>query len=169
MIRRDLVVTRFGARFLGRRIPCAIGRGGITNNKREGDGATPAGLYRLEHLSIFFRPDRVSASQWEPLRRRYIWSDDVNDPRYNKPGDFADTDNGRLSHERMWRADPLYNLVADFGYNSDPVVPGAGSAVFIHAWRKPRHPTEGCIAFDPKDLRWILDNLCWFDRLVIKS
>ena len=168
MIGRDLVVTRTGARFLGRRIPCAIGRGGITTEKKEGDGATPAGTFTLAGIDVFYRPDRVRMSYGTPLRTTFIWSDDVRDPRYNKRGTIFDTDGGRLSHERMWRSDPLYDVVADFGYNSTPTTPGAGSAVFLHSWRKPRHPTEGCIAFAPDDLVWILETCCRFDRLVIK-
>ena len=37
--------------------PCALGRSGIRLNKREGDGATPAGVYRL--VAVLYRPDRV--------------------------------------------------------------------------------------------------------------
>lgn len=55
----DLIVTRWGARFLGHGFPCAIGRGGITPDKREGDGATPVGAFALE--SVLYRADRLPA------------------------------------------------------------------------------------------------------------
>ena len=45
----DLVVTPMGVRFMGRRFPCTIGRSGVipAGKKREGDGATPAGVHRI--------------------------------------------------------------------------------------------------------------------------
>ncbi|MDE2912280.1 MAG: L,D-transpeptidase family protein [Paracoccaceae bacterium] len=63
----DLVVTRWGARFQGRPIPCAVGRSGIGAKSREGDGLTPEGVFHVD--TILFRPDRVrphglTASPW---------------------------------------------------------------------------------------------------------
>ena len=54
----DLIVDRRGVvRFQGRKIPCAIGKGGIVTDKREGDGGTPIGVWRME--SVHYRADRV--------------------------------------------------------------------------------------------------------------
>src|SRR5208282_2776580 len=71
------VLARPGNRALGwliagpLRIPCALGRGGIARHKREGDGATPAGRFRL--LWAYYRPDRRRAAPGgvpsKPLRR----------------------------------------------------------------------------------------------------
>lgn len=169
MIGRDLIVTRNGARFLGRRIPCAIGRGGMTANKREGDGATPVGIYPFAGFRAFFRPDRLDIRGAARTRRNDIWSDGVDDPHYNQPGKLGRSGGYPFSHERMWRADHLYDVVIDIGYNVHSPIPGRGSAIFIHHWRKPRHPTEGCIAFDPADLRWILSHALPWDRLVIRG
>ena len=76
----DLVVTPAGLRFLGRRFPCSLGRGGITGDKREGDGATPAGTHRI--VGMLYRPDRIAKpADWAvPIRPRDIWSDDPADP-----------------------------------------------------------------------------------------
>ena len=159
---RDLVVTRWGARFLGRRLPCAIGRGGMTTAKREGDGATPLGIYPVSGFRMFSRK-----GIGQPIRRDLIWSDDPRDVHYNDLG-FADPVIGYdFSHERLWRADRLYDVVIDIGYNRAQIA-GKGSAIFIHHWRKPRHPTAGCIAFAPRDLRWLLSSLTALDRLVIR-
>ena len=54
-----MVVTRWDARFMGRRFPVSIGRGGLTADKREGDGATPVGVWRL--MQGGYRADRGSA------------------------------------------------------------------------------------------------------------
>jgi L,D-peptidoglycan transpeptidase YkuD (ErfK/YbiS/YcfS/YnhG family) len=56
----------------------------------------------------------------------------------------------------MWRDDAVYDLVVELGYNDDPVIAGAGSAIFLHVARPDYAPTEGCVAIDARDLRDIL-------------
>ena len=168
MTPRDLVVTRWGARFLGRRMPCAIGRGGMRRDKREGDGATPVGTWHL--VGGMYRADRVplpgGSLGLRPIGHGDIWSDDPADPAYNHglsaPGH-------PFSHERMRRGDRLYDLVLMTDYNWPAAVPGWGSAIFLHRWRKPRHPTEGCVAFAPKDLRWIAARWSTRSRVIIRG
>ncbi|MEM9210549.1 MAG: L,D-transpeptidase family protein [Pseudomonadota bacterium] len=143
----DLVVTKWAARYRGRSFSCAIGRGGIGAKLGEGDGVTPVGLYRL--CLIGLRPDRVSLYSdvpQRPIGPRDIWSDDPKHDGYNswQKGPFA-----RFSHEALRRSDHLYDLIGVLDFNWPEASPGAGSAIFLHTWRKPRHPTEGCIAFDP--------------------
>ena len=148
----DLVLTRQGIRFQNRLIPCSIGRGGITTDKREGDGATPAGIHRI--MGLYYRPDRMAppASWAIPIRPSDLWSDDINDPAYNhlvhSPHPFG--------HESMRRADPLYDMVLITDWNRPRAIPGKGSAIFLHIWRKPHHPTEGCVAFSRENLHRII-------------
>lgn len=163
----DIVVTRWGARFAGRQFPCAIGRGGIVPalRKREGDGATPDGRHRI--VGCLYRPDRLAAADvpgWAvPIGPGDLWSDDVRDPDYNlmvrAPHPFG--------HERLRRADPLYDLVLITDWNWPRAEKGRGSAIFVHSWRKPRHPTAGCVAFAPGDLRWIASRLQPGDGLIV--
>lgn len=161
----DLVVTRWGARFMGRRLPCSIGRGGITDAKREGDGATPRGVHRI--AGLLYRPDRVAASQlpdWAvPVSPSDLWSDDPRDPDYNlmvrAPHPFG--------HERLSRPDPLYDVILLTDWNWPEAVPGRGSAIFIHTWRRPRWPTAGCVAFSRPDLVWIVNRILPGTRLVV--
>lgn len=163
----DIVVTPTGARFLGRHLPCAIGRGGIATDKREGDGATPAGCHRI--VGGAWRPDRLrpppAPIPMLPLRPGLVWSDDPRDPHYNHLATGRDHPFG---HERMWRADPLYDLVLFTDWNWPDARAGLGSAIFIHRWRKPGHPTEGCVAFAPQDLDWILSRLGPRSRLIVR-
>lgn len=163
----DLVVTRWGARFQGRRYPCAIGRGGIGVKQGEGDGITPLGTYRLG--GVGYRSDRIGfdapALDCWPIGLCDIWSDDPRDPDYNQ----GITARGhRFSHERLRRADPLYDIFAIVDYNWPDSVAGKGSAIFLHKWRKPRHPTEGCIAFAEDDLVAILAGWTARSRLIIR-
>ena len=146
-----MIVSRRGLRFRGVDVPCSIGRGGVTVDKREGDGATPRG--RLEIIGCLYRPDRtICPAPWaEPIRPGDLWSDDPEDESYNQlvRAPYA------YSHEHMRRADPLYDLVLLTDWNWPNAVPGKGSAIFMHRWRKPGHPTEGCIAVSVPALRWI--------------
>lgn len=161
----DIVVTRWGTRFLGRYFPCSIGKGGISGNKREGDGATPVGEHRI--VGMLYRPDRVGAPvSWAvPIGPADLWSDDPADPSYNQMvrAPYAP------SHEALHRADPLYDLVLLTDWNYPVSVPNRGSAIFIHRWRKPRHPTEGCVAFSAADLLWIAQRTSLGTRLIVKS
>ncbi|MEM8657267.1 MAG: L,D-transpeptidase family protein, partial [Pseudomonadota bacterium] len=80
-----LFVNPRGARFMGRHFPCAFGRGGLTEDKREGDGATPLGTHGL--VGLLYRPDRIAQSalpDWaRPIGAFDRWSDDPRDVEYN--------------------------------------------------------------------------------------
>lgn len=163
MTPRDLVLTPRGLRFEGILYPCSIGRGGLARAKREGDGATPRGRHRI--VGCLYRPDRVAPpAPWaRPIRPGDIWSDDPDDPAYNHltrtPTPF--------SHEAMRRADPLYDLVLLTDWNWPRATPGRGSAIFLHQWRKPRYPTEGCIALSRAHLHSLAARIEPGTRLVV--
>lgn len=150
MIRRPAPrLTPRGLLVDGRLYPCSLGRGGITLAKREGDGATPAGP--LTVLGLWYRADRIARpAPWaRAIGPGDLWSDDPADPAYNHP---VRAPHGH-SHERLRRADRLYDLVLHTDWNHPRATPGRGSAIFIHRWRKPGHPTEGCLALPPAVLR----------------
>ena len=161
----DIVVTRWGARFMNRRFACSIGRGGISTTKREGDGATPAGTHRL--VGMLYRPDRICApADWAlPFGPGDLWSDDPKDDDYNTMVRAPHA----YGHERLSRADPLYDLILISDWNWPYATPGNGSAIFIHSWRKPRHPTAGCIGFARSDLLWIAARIRHQTRLIIRA
>lgn len=164
-MRSDLVVTRWGARFAGRQMPCAVGRGGIGTKRREGDGVTPVGRHRIE--MVFWRPDRgvPPVCGARPIRAVDGWSDDPADPAYNR---LVRRPHG-FSHEAMRRADGQYDLVAVLDWNRTPVVRGGGSAIFLHVWRGPRRPTAGCIALRRADLAHVLRHWTSHSRVVVRD
>jgi len=137
-----------------RRYRCALGRGGVSAQKREGDGATPSGRYPLKRLYI--RRDRIAvvdtALPVSDIHPDDGWCDDPARPEYNKPVKLPFAG----SHENMWRDDPVYDLVIEIGHNDAPPVPGLGSAVFIHIAKPDYAPTEGCIALSREDLTALL-------------
>jgi len=171
----DLVVRPWGARFMGRSLPCAVGRGGIGAKRGEGDGITPEGVHRIERILV--RADRKTGAGHSRSTRRFPgdahsvigpadgWSDDPADPCYNRPVRRPH----RFSHEALRRADPMYDLVAALDWNRTPAVAGLGSAIFLHVWRKPRHPTAGCVAFARADLEWVLARWTPRSRVVVRN
>ena len=146
-------LTPQGLWAFGRTIPCTIGRGGLSHAKREGDGATPRGQHQI--IGCLFRPDRIaSPAPWAaPILPGMLWSDDMRDMAYNQPvmAPYAH------SHESLRRADPLYDIILLTDWNWPDAVPGAGSAIFLHQWRRPGFPTEGCLAFARPHIRWIAE------------
>ncbi|MDP5308486.1 L,D-transpeptidase family protein [Paracoccus spongiarum] len=159
----DLVLTPQGIRFRGRMIPCSIGRAGITADKREGDRATPAGLHRI--TGLWYRRDRLPPpARWaRAIGPGDLWCDAPGDPAYNHHARAPLA----ASHERLRRADPLYDLILTTDWNWPEAVPGRGSAIFLHQWRRPRLGTEGCIAFARRDLIWIARHATPGTRLIV--
>lgn len=138
----------------GARYQCAIGRGGYALNKREGDGATPIGVWPFRR--VYYRPDRgkppKTGLQVLPLSPTDGWCDAPGDPAYNRPVTLPYP----ASHEEMWREDHLYDIVVVLGHNDDPPVPGRGSAIFMHLARDGYKPTEGCVALTRAHLETVL-------------
>lgn len=159
----DLIVTPTYVRFMGRKFPRTIGRGGLTRCKVEGDGATPRGTHGI--VGMLYRPDRMARpTDWAvPIINGDLWSDDVRDPDYNM---MVRAPHG-FSHERLRRSDPMYDLVLILDWNWPYAVKGRGSAIFIHAWRGKGRPTAGCVAFRPDHLAWIAPRIAIGSKVVI--
>jgi L,D-peptidoglycan transpeptidase YkuD (ErfK/YbiS/YcfS/YnhG family) len=134
--------------------PCALGRSGISAHKREGDGATPAGAFRL--IALLYRPDRLSRPATRlpaaALRSDSGWCDDPADRLYNRPVRLPYA--GR--HEALWREDRLYDALIVLDHNLERPRPGAGSAIFLHIAAPGLEPTAGCVAVTPAVMRRIL-------------
>ena len=164
----DLIVTASGrARWRDLSFRCALGRGGLTRDKREGDGATPIGAWPMRRL--LYRADRIDPPATRlpflEIGPQEGWCDDPSDPAYNRPVRLPYP--GR--HERLWREDALYDLVVVLGHNDDPVVPGGGSAIFLHVARPDYGPTEGCVALARADLTCVLAEAGAGDRVVVEG
>jgi len=162
--RDDLVLTTQGVRFAGQLFPCSIGKAGITSDKREGDGATPRGIHKI--VGVLYRPDRIKCPNANAIKigPRDLWSDDAKDKHYNQ---LVRAPYPR-SHERLRRADPLYDLILVTDWNWPNATPGKGSAIFIHQWRRAGYPTEGCIAFRRDHLHHIATLITPRTRLIVR-
>jgi len=148
---------RAGRLMLGRlELRCALGKGGVrpATAKREGDGATPAA--RMVLRRVLYRADRGpvphACAPVEPLAPQDGWCDASGHKFYNRPVTLPFD----ASHEALWRADSLYDVVCVLGWNDAPVERDRGSAIFLHLARDGLAPTEGCIALPGVDLRRLL-------------
>lgn len=162
----DLLVEPTGwARWGAHRLRCALGKGGVRATKREGDGATPAGAFVMRRL--LYRADRGAAPTARlptaPIAADDGWCDDPTDAAYNRAVKLP----YRARAERLWRDDRLYDLLVVLGYNDQPAIAGAGSAIFLHVAAADYAPTEGCIALAPEDLRRILVDADATSRVIV--
>jgi L,D-peptidoglycan transpeptidase YkuD (ErfK/YbiS/YcfS/YnhG family) len=146
-------------------IPVALGRTGIRANKREGDGGTPRGRFRL--LRLWWRADREPRPRTHlPVRRigkTDGWCENPADRRYNRPVSMQDRPG-----DRLWRDDRLYDFIIELDHNTRPRVAGRGSAVFIHVARPGFAPTAGCVALDNNRLKRLLERVGSRTRIVIQ-
>ena len=115
-----------------------IGKNGFApaGEKREGDGKTPSGIYPLK---MTFGYDETIKTKM-PYRQALaddIWVDDPNADDYNRWVKKQETQ--AASYEIMKRDDNLYKYGIVIEYNTDPVIKGNGSAIFLHIWKGRRH------------------------------
>ena len=161
---RRLVVTRAPGRISAGllqagalTIPCSLGRHGVTWSKREGDGKTPAGRFRL--MGGYWRADRLRPKQGalrlRPINAHMGWCDDASDANYNRPLRLP----ARARHEELLRADGLYDVVLILDHNQRPRVRGHGSAIFFHLTRNGNDPTAGCVAIARAQMLRLLPRL----------
>lgn len=163
MHRQDILITPHRnkphhavLRFGPHRARCAIGRTGVTADKKEGDGATPTGRFALRRL--WYRPDRLTPPKpvfpMGIIAPKSGWCDAPDMGAYNRPitRPFA------ASHERLWRRDHLYDVFFELGYNDNPPRENAGSAIFLHLQKNNFQPTLGCVAVAMPTMLFLIKN-----------
>ena len=128
---------------------CSLGKRGITKNKLEGDKKTPKGTYDLGNL--YFRNDKNQKPKTKikciPISKKMGWCDDVhNKKNYNKLVQI----NRNVKCEKLYRTDNKYDFFIPIQYNSKKIIPGKGSAIFIHLTNNYEY-TDGCIALKKND------------------
>ena len=133
---------------------CSLGRAGIGKKKKEGDGITPKGKFRI--LKIYYRFDRIKKFSTNikkiKIKKNMGWCDDPNSRFYNKLISLPNKDH----HEKFYRSDNIYDVLVVLNYNMDPIIKGKGSAIFIHIAKKQLKPTAGCVALNKADLLFLL-------------
>lgn len=145
---------------IGTSIDVNVGAKGIApvGRKREGDYRTPAGIYSLTR-AFGYEADCNTALLYTVVGPLHVWVTDQSDSLYNRI--IVDS-----LHMYRNRSEPLMLIsritrhAIAIDYNTDPVVPGAGSAIFIHCRRTSDHRTAGCISMPESNLLELLE---WLD------
>jgi L,D-peptidoglycan transpeptidase YkuD (ErfK/YbiS/YcfS/YnhG family) len=148
-------------------LPVVVGKSGLAwpADKREGDGASPAGRFALGDATGYDEsPPAGTRLRYRQATSLLRCVDDPAAARYNQLVDYARTDrlDGRArdpdavgSNEEMRRDDELYRFTVFVRHNAARV-PGRGSCIFLHAWKDAATPTVGCTAMALDDLRALL-------------
>jgi L,D-peptidoglycan transpeptidase YkuD (ErfK/YbiS/YcfS/YnhG family) len=143
----------------GESIPCIVGKNGIAppGEKREGDGRTPSGVYRIG-LAFGYEPSVETGLDYRQATADDFWVDDPDSPQYNR---WVHGKPDAKSFEKLRRDDDAYKYAAVIEYNTDPIAPGKGSAIFLHVWRSAGGSTDGCVAVLDQNMPYLLR---WLDR-----
>ena len=134
--------------------PCLLGKRGRAFRKVEGDNKSPRGKWLI--TQIYVRLDRRRGlKRAQRLKPDDGWCDAPGHRAYNRKVKIPFAAN----HERLWRADEAYDILATTSHNQRPRIRGAGSAIFFHLWRQGATSTEGCIALKRRDMEVVLSRL----------
>lgn len=154
---------------VGTAIPCVLGYKGMAwglglnptktghhPQKREGDGRSPAGIFRISGAFGFAPPEQARAIHlpYTQLTAPLECVDDPKSTHYNRTVDASSTARDWKSSEHMRRIKE-YKWGA-FVEQNPRATPGAGSCIFLHIWDGPDHGTAGCTAFNEEALKTTL-------------
>ena len=150
----NIIIKKHLLLYRGYKLKCSIGKSGITNFKKEGDLATPKGVFKLGLL--YYRKDR-NKSLKSKLKKKVIkknmgWCNDIKSRKYNKEIYFP----FKYSAEKLYKKSKIYDIFLNIKYNHSPIVKGKGSAIFLHLTKQRYSPTKGCVAIQKKDFLRIL-------------
>jgi L,D-peptidoglycan transpeptidase YkuD (ErfK/YbiS/YcfS/YnhG family) len=136
---------------------CALGKGGVKKKIIEGDNITPKGIFKI--IKIYYRPDKIrkikTLIKKIKIKKNMGWCDDPNSDFYNKQIKLPT----KLSHEKLYRNDNLYDLIAVLNYNTNPIIKNKGSAIFMHIGKDSYKKTKGCIALKREHLITIISKI----------
>ena len=151
----------------GKKFQCALGLNGLTKNKQEGDLSTPIGTFHFN--KIYYRADRLGHMKFiidsAIINKNDGWCDEQKSDLYNQYIQFP----FQSSAEQLYRDDHIYDIICVLNYNTSPVIPGRGSAIFLHIARPGFLTTEGCIAIERDVLIEIATNLTSNSTIVIEN
>jgi L,D-peptidoglycan transpeptidase YkuD (ErfK/YbiS/YcfS/YnhG family) len=137
---------------------CLVGKNGFApqDQKVEGDGKTPSGIFAIGPV-FGYTDDADTKMPFYRLKENDFWIDDPKSPDYNKMVSGAKP---TVSHEILRRKDDAYKYGAIIEYNRNPIVPGKGSAIFLHVAEPTSTCTAGCVAIEEHYMKYLL---AWLD------
>ena len=129
---------------------CALGKAGVNKKIKEGDNITPKGVFKI--TKIYYRADKIKIIKTNikkiKITKNMGWCDDPISRFYNRQIKLP----SKYSHEKLYRNDDLYDLIAVLNYNTNPIIKNKGSAIFMHIAKNSYKKTEGCIALKKENL-----------------
>ena len=139
----------------------ALGTDEPGRHKQERDGRAPAGVFRIG--TIYTYDGALPAGAKFPFHTvgpGDAWVDDVASPDYNR---HVAIDPAHpppwFEKQKMRHGDFAYRWLVEIRHNSDPPLPGAGSAIFFHIRRGVARPSAGCTTMAEENLvaliRWL--------------
>ena len=150
-----IIINKSGfIRYKNLKFKCTLGRAGVGEKKIEGDNITPIGVYRI--LNVYYRKDRIknlnTKFKINQITKNMGWCDDPKSKKYNQlikiPSNY--------SHEKLYKRDNIYDLIAVLDYNKNPTIKNKGSAIFMHLTKNYKKKTAGCIGLKKKNLLKLL-------------
>ena len=161
-----IIIKKHFLLYKGYKLKCSIGKSGLTNFKKEGDLATPKGLFKLGLL--YYRKDRIKLLKCK-IKKKVIkksmgWCNDSRSKKYNREIYFP----FKYSAEKLYRRDRIYDIFINIKYNHSPIIKKKGSAIFLHLSNKKYKPTSGCVAILKKNFLKILPLINYSTKILIK-
>ena len=153
-----IIINKSGyLKFKNLKFRCSLGKSGIGEKRIEGDNITPKGTFKVTR--IYYRGDKIkkikSKNKLFKIKKNFGWCDQPNSKYYNKLIQLP----SKLSHEKLYRRDNIYDVILVLNYNMKPTIRYKGSAIFIHVARKKFPPTKGCIAICRKNLLYLTEHI----------
>jgi len=151
-----IIINKSGyLKFKNLKFKCSLGKSGIGEKKIEGDNITPEGTYQI--IRVYYRKDRVKKIKAKiklfEIKKNFGWCDQPNSKFYNRLIDIPN----KLSHEKLYRKDNVYDVIIVLNYNMNPTIQYKGSAIFIHVAKRKFPPTKGCVAISKKNLLSLIE------------
>ena len=162
----NIIIKKHFLLYKGYKLKCSIGKSGLTNFKKEGDLATPKGLFKLGLL--YYRKDRIKSLKCKikkkVIKKNMGWCNDSRSKKYNREIYFPT----KYSAEKLYRRDRVYDIFINIKYNHSPIIKKKGSAIFLHLSNKKYKPTSGCVAILKKDFLKILPLINYTTKISIR-
>ena len=153
-----IIINKSGyLKFKNLKFKCSLGKSGIGEKKIEGDNITPEGTYQI--IRVYYRKDIIKKIKAKiklfEIKKNFGWCDQPNSKFYNRLIDIPN----KLSHEKLYRKDNVYDVIIVLNYNMNPTIQYKGSAIFIHVAKRKFPPTKGCVAISKKDLLSLIERI----------
>ena len=143
--------------FKNYKLKCSIGKNGISNKKKEGDGKTPKGNFKFKY--ILYRKDRLlnlkTILKKKVIKKNMGWCDDPKTKYYNRIIKLP----FKYSAEKLWLKENVYDIILIIDYNLSPIIKGKGSAIFLHLAKKKYQATKGCVAISKKNMKLLVNKI----------